>query len=456
MTDANITDSNSNAPELTVSQLAGALKRTVEDRFGYVRVRGEISGLKIAASGHVYLALKDEAAVLDGVMWKGTAASLRFRPEDGLEVICAGKITTYPGRSKYQIVIERMEVAGAGALMALLEQRKKAYAAEGLFEAARKQPLPFLPRHIGVVTSPTGAVIKDILHRLADRFPTRVTLWPVLVQGDGAAAQIAAAIAGFNALADAPDLLIVARGGGSIEDLWAFNEDVVVRAAAASRIPLISAVGHETDTTLIDYVSDRRAPTPTAAAEMAVPVRADLREQVQAFDLRLHRGLRRTVDSKAEALRGLARGLPKPADLLSLPQQRFDDVAGRLPRALRSGAVVWQGRLDKLAGRLSLPLLQRTLSRGQETVDRAALGLQRVIGQQQQRAVQSLSQSARLMETLSPYNTLKRGYAVVKGAKGGVLTTAEAAKGEKALDIEFHDGTVRAIPERSSPQGRLF
>jgi exodeoxyribonuclease VII large subunit len=451
-----MTDANSNTPELTVSQLAGALKRTVEDRFGYVRVRGEISGLKVAASGHVYLALKDDAAVLDGVMWKGTAATLRFRPADGLEVICAGKITTYPGRSKYQIVIERMEVAGAGALMALLEQRKKALAAEGFFDASRKQPIPFLPRHIGVVTSPTGAVIQDILHRLADRFPTRVTLWPVQVQGEAAAAQIAAAINGFNAMAEKPDLLIVARGGGSIEDLWAFNEEVVVRAAAASAIPLISAVGHETDTTLIDYAADKRAPTPTAAAEMAVPVRSDLREQVQAFELRLQRAARRLLIAQQDHLKSAARGLPKLADLISLPQQRFDDVSGRLPRALRSGAAVWQGRRDKVAGRLSPMLLSRLLTEGQAQTKRSSQALARAIEGQAQQAQQSLSQSARLMETLSPYNTLKRGYAVVKGAKGGVITSAEAARAAKALEIEFHDGSVQAAPILPSPQGRLF
>jgi len=270
-----------NLPEYSVSELSQALKRTVEDTYPYVRVRGEISGFKRAASGHLYLALKDESAVLDGVCWRGVAGRLGIRPEDGMEVVCTGKLTTYPGRSKYQIVIEAMELAGEGALLKLLEDRRKKLAAEGLFDEARKKPLPFLPDVIGVVTSPTGAVIRDILHRLNDRFPRHVLLWPVLVQGEGAAAQIAAAIEGFNRIAPGgrvprPDVLIVARGGGSLEDLWAFNEEIVVRAAAGSVIPLISAVGHETDTTLIDYASDRRAPTPTAASEMALPVRADL------------------------------------------------------------------------------------------------------------------------------------------------------------------------------------
>ncbi|PNQ74546.1 exodeoxyribonuclease VII large subunit, partial [Erythrobacter sp. SAORIC-644] len=288
-----------NAEPLTVSEISQALKRTVEDRFGFVRLRGELSGVKRAASGHMYCALKDENAVLDGVMWRGNAGRLPFRPEDGLEVVATGKITTYPGRSKYQIVIERMELAGEGALLALLEKTKARLEAEGLFDPARKRPLPYLPRTIGVVTSPTGAVIRDILHRLADRFPSRVIVWPVLVQGQGAAEQVAGAVRGFSALpqghADRPDLVIVARGGGSIEDLWSFNEEVVVRAIADCPIPTISAVGHETDTTLADYAADRRAPTPTAAAEMAVPVRAELAAALADFEARKKRAILRPV-----------------------------------------------------------------------------------------------------------------------------------------------------------------
>ncbi len=449
-----MTDANSNISELTVSELAGALKRTVEDRFGFVRVRGEISGLKVASSGHVYLALKDESAVLDGVMWKGTANQLRFRPEDGLEVICSGKVTTYPGRSKYQIIIERMEVAGAGALMALLEQRKKAFAAEGLFDAARKKQLPYLPRTIGVVTSPTGAVIKDILHRLADRFPSHVQLWPVLVQGEGAAAQIAAAITGFNAMDIKPDVLIVARGGGSIEDLWAFNDEAVVRAVALSVIPIISAVGHETDTTLIDYVSDKRAPTPTAAAEMAVPVRADLLETVQSFDVRLSRGLRRQVEAKREALRSAARALPNPRQVLGLAQQRFDEASGRLPRALRSAAVHWQGKLDRITARLSPVLLQRRVSDANDRLARTAQGLQRGGQYAPQRAAQSLAQTARLLENLSPYSTLKRGYAVVRSRSNQVITTVPDAQKAANLVIEFQDGSIDV--STAMLQGRLF
>src|ERR671928_634065 len=305
-----------NAPEFTVSELSAALKRTVEDTFNYVRVRGEVSGYRGAhSSGHCYFALKDESAKIEAVIWKGVHGRMRFKPQEGLEVIATGKLTTYPGSSKYQIVIEALEPAGIGALMALMEERKKKLGAEGLFDAARKQLLPWLPEVIGVVTSPTGAVIRDILHRLQDRFPRRVLVWPVRVQGEGSAEQIAAAIRGFNALPEGgkiprPDLLIVARGGGSLEDLWSFNEEIVVRAAADSMIPLISAVGHETDVTLIDFAADKRAPTPTAAAEMAVPVRSELIAQVADLSRRNLACWHRGVDNRRRELRGLLRAWP--------------------------------------------------------------------------------------------------------------------------------------------------
>src|SRR6266571_2117697 len=315
MTDAATTEVRLNLPELTVSELSMALKRTIEDAHGYVRVRGELGSVKYHTSGHIYLDLKDDKACLAGIVWRNVAPRIKLKLEAGLEVVVTGRITTYPGQSKYQIVIETLEPAGLGALMALVEERKRKLAAEGLFDAARKQLLPFLPEIIGVVTSPTGAVIRDILHRLTDRFPRHVLIWPVAVQGDGAAAQVAAAIAGFNGIAAGgpiprPDLLIVARGGGSLEDLMPFNEEIVVRAAAASAIPLISAVGHETDTTLIDFASDRRAPTPTAAAEMAVPVRLDLLAEIAAKSGRLSGGLARFFADRRVRLQGLARGLP--------------------------------------------------------------------------------------------------------------------------------------------------
>ncbi|KJS45908.1 MAG: exodeoxyribonuclease VII large subunit, partial [Rhodospirillaceae bacterium BRH_c57] len=290
-----------NAPPRTVSELSSDLKRTVEDTFGFVRVRGEISQPKLAGSGHCYLRLKDENACIDGIVWRGAYGKLAVKPEEGLEVIVTGRLTTYPQRSSYQIVIESMELAGEGALLKLLEERRRRLTAEGLFAPERKKPLPFLPRVIGVVTSPTGAVIRDILHRLNDRFPLHVLVWPVLVQGDAAAGQVAAAVEGFNRLTAGgkvprPDLLIVARGGGSLEDLMAFNEEIVVRAVAASDIPVISAVGHETDTTLCDFAADLRAPTPTGAAEMAVPVRLDLLAQVRDDASRLDGGARRMLE----------------------------------------------------------------------------------------------------------------------------------------------------------------
>lgn len=447
-----MTDTAPNLPEYSVSELASAVKRTVEDRFGLVRVRGEISRWTVAGSGHAYLRLKDESAVLDGVMWKGQVNALRFRPEDGLEVIATGRLTTYPGKSTYQIVIERMEPAGVGALMALLEERKRKLAAEGLFAASAKQPLPFLPQVIGVVTSPTGAVIRDILHRLADRFPRHVLLWPVLVQGEGAAEQVAAAVRGFNALAPGgaiprPDVLIVARGGGSVEDLWAFNEEVVVRAVAASAIPVISAVGHETDTTLIDFASDRRAPTPTAAAEMAVPVKADLDYTVGQLGLRLERVAIRGVETRAERVRGLARGLPHPRRLLELASQRFDELAERLPKSLGAGLVAWRGRYERLGVRLAPRLLAQRARLGEERLARVGDALDRAVTRARQDDNRRLAEAGRMLETLSPYATLRRGYAVVKARDGQVMADAAAAAGAGALTLEMRDGSLDVVVE---------
>src|SRR6266498_1290535 len=361
-----------NIPEWTVSELSAALKKTVEDAFGYVRVRGEISGFRGPhSSGHCYFSLKDEGAKVEAVIWRSALARMRIKPEEGLEVRVTGRLTTYPNKSTYQIVIETLEPAGVGALMALVEERKKKLAAEGLFDEARKQLLPFLPKRIGVITSPTGAVIRDILHRLADRFPRHVMVWPVRVQGDGCAEQVAAAIHGFNALAlDSspcrPDLLIVARGGGSLEDLWSFNEEIVVRAAAASMIPLISAVGHETDVTLIDFAADRRAPTPTAAAEMAVPVRVELASQVGDLGRRNLACWRRGIETKRRELRGLVRAWPSAETLLSLPRQRVDAAAERLPRALNANAQIHWTRYSRVCVRLTPQMLRTRLVRDAE------------------------------------------------------------------------------------------
>lgn len=354
-----------NAAEFTVSEISQAVKRTVEDEFGHVRVRGEISGFRGQhSSGHCYFTLKDEGASMDAVVWKTSYAKLSFKPEEGLEIIATGRLTTFPRSSKYQIVIDNIEPAGAGALMALLEERRKKLLAEGLFERQRKRPLPYLPRVIGVVTSPTGAVIRDILHRLEDRFPSHVLVWPVRVQGDTCAAEVVRAVEGFNALPSGgkiprPDLLIVARGGGSMEDLWGFNEEALVRAVAASSIPVISAVGHETDTTLIDYVSDMRAPTPTAAAEAAVPVRAELIGYVDDHGARQRQAARRVTMSARDRLRALSAGLPRPADLVATQRQRLDHASSNLFSCLRHSVQERHVHFSRIAPRLGPQLLQR-------------------------------------------------------------------------------------------------
>ena len=414
-----------------------ALKRSVEDAFGHVRVRGEISGWKRAASGHCYLCLKDDKAVIDGVLWKAVAGALRFRPEDGAEVVATGKLTTYPGRSRYQIVIDRLELAGQGALMALLDKRRRALAAEGLFDAERKRPLPFSPTTIGVVTSPTGAVIRDILHRLADRCPCHVLVWPVPVQGEGAAAQIAAAVRGFNAIqaggaVKRPDLLIVARGGGSIEDLWAFNEEDVVRAVAASEIPIISAVGHETDTSLCDFAADVRAPTPTAAAEMAVPVRSDLLGQLRELGHRTERCAMRALERAGEQLEATLRRWPEREALLSPQQQRLDELAERLPRALR-------GRLDRARGDLG----------------RASGGLRPglLVGAER-RARERLQSIWRIAELAHPNKPLERGYARVEDESGKTLIAAAAARTAGRVRLIFADGRVDATTQEGLERPR--
>jgi exodeoxyribonuclease VII large subunit len=422
-----------NSPALSVGELAGSLKRLIESEFGQVRVRGEISGFKRHSSGHCYFSMKDETACIDAVIWRGNAGSLAFRPEDGAEVIATGKMTTYAGRSKYQLVVERLELAGEGALMALLERRRKALAAEGLFDESRKRKLPFLPKVIGVVTSPTGAVIRDILHRLEDRCPTHVLLWPVPVQGEGASAKIAAAIRGFAAVGEGdpiprPDLLIVARGGGSIEDLWAFNEEEVVRAAAESPIPLISAVGHETDTTLIDHASDRRAPTPTAAAEIAVPVRADLFAFVEELGRRAANCLSRMADRARERLELTVCRWPQPEALFAPAAQRLDEIGDRLPRALASRAGDARANLNAVAPRLRPEILLDRISRASERLE-------------------SLWKMAELVH---PDRPLSRGFVRVTDRAGKTLGRAADAIAAKLLTLRFGDGEVQASTESGS------
>jgi exodeoxyribonuclease VII large subunit len=445
-----------NVVELTVSEVSAALKRAVEDQFGHVRVRGEISGYRGPhSSGHVYFAIKDEGARLDAVIWKGVFGRMRIKPEEGLEVVVTGKITTYPGRSNYQIVVETLEPAGLGALMMLLEERKKKLAAEGLFDEARKQLLPFLPQVIGVVTSPTGAVIRDILHRLSDRFPRRVLVWPVRVQGDGAAAEIAAAIEGFNALPEdgaipRPHLLIVARGGGSLEDLWCFNEEIVVRAAAGSMIPLISAVGHETDVTLIDFASDRRAPTPTAAAEMAVPVRSELLSRIAIQIRRMSACWLRGQEHRRTELRAAVRALPTLDTLLAVPRQRLDNAAERLPRALGTNAHKHHQDFARLAGRLSLRLLTERSAQCKERVTLLAERGLRAHRTGLARRLDRITSAGQLLNAFSYRGVLKRGFALVRDAAGQPLRAAAAVSPGAKLEIEFADGRVDATADSSA------
>ena len=446
-----------NIGEYSVTEISHALKRTIEDNFGHVRVRGEISGYRGAhSSGHCYFSIKDEGAKLDAVIWRGTFSKLRSKLQEGLEVIVTGKITSYPGKSAYQIIIESIEPAGVGALMALLEERKKKLAAEGLFDVERKQPIPFLPRLIGVVTSPTGAVIRDILHRLNDRFPRHVIVWPVRVQGETSAGEVAAAIAGFNAMSPRPDLIIVARGGGSLEDLWSFNEEIVVRAVAASEIPLISAVGHETDTTLIDFVSDFRAPTPTAAAERAVPVRVELLAQVASLAARHEQGLRRSMEERQTRVRSAARALPRPDDILALARQRYDTAAGRLVLALRANTQLNRARLERLSGRLTLRAVQQQAVRDREKLDRLGQSAQRAISQFLDRRTQALSAQAKLLASLSYKSVLQRGFAVVRDAKGIPVHSAAVVKPAQQLTVEFADGRLKVREDSGPKQGSLF
>ncbi len=491
-------DSKSNALEVTVTELSGKLKRTVEDTFGHVRVRGEISGYRGPhSSGHSYFSLKDERARLEAVIWRGQAAKLKHLPEEGLEVIASGKLTTYPGSSKYQIVIDNLEPAGAGALMALLEERRKKLAAEGLFDEGRKQLLPFMPKVIGVVTSPTGAVIRDVLHRIADRFPVHVLIWPVRVQGDSSGSEVANGVHRLNTLPEdgdipRPDLIIVARGGGSLEDLWGFNDEVLARAAAGSMIPLISAVGHETDWTLIDHAADWRAPTPTAAAEKAVPVKADLEATLADLGARLRGSISRLMEKRRNDVRSVSRGLKSPDLLLSLPRRQFDEASGRLGRALGARVVLARTRFSQTSGRLSTQTLQRLSLAAREKLSRLSSAHDRLlinlVGQRRERFTavsrqirlaplerrlqhnrtaldgfgrqlgarfsdclatnsQRLNRNSRLLASLSYHSVLQRGFAVLRDESDAPLTSAKAVSIGARLSIEMQDGRIAALAE---------
>ncbi|WP_050602643.1 exodeoxyribonuclease VII large subunit [Ruegeria sp. 6PALISEP08] len=482
-----------NTPEYTVSEISGEVKRTLEGSFGRIRVRGEVGRVFKARSGHLYYDIKDDRNVLSCTTWKGQISGLSVVPEEGLEVIVTGRLTAFGAQSKYNLNVDEVSVAGQGALMALLEKRKKQLEAEGLFAPERKKPLPYLPQIIGVVTSPSGAVIRDILHRLRDRFPRKVLIWPVAVQGANCAPEVARAIDGFNQLRPGgalprPDLIIVARGGGSIEDLWGFNEEVVARAAATSDIPLISAVGHETDTTLIDYVSDRRAPTPTAAAELAVPVRMELLAWTGEQGARLSRAATDSVQRRTQRLRDLSRALPRPDTLLNTPRQRLDLIADRLtpaltrgvqnrrlqvvemsahlrPSTLRSLVTTRQESLRNLSSRLSLRPIQREISQQQQSLARLGDRMSTAQTTRLDRLQQLLESTDRLRETLSYKATLERGYAVVR-ADGDLITTKAQAAKHSALEIEFTDGILstgtvgKPTPRKPKPdapdQGSLF
>jgi exodeoxyribonuclease VII large subunit len=491
-----------NAPPLGVSEVAGAVKRTLEGAFGRLRVRGEVGRVSRPASGHLYFALKDDRAVLDAVVWKGQVGRLGLIPEEGVEVVATGRLTTFPAGSKYQLIVDDLAPAGLGALMAMLERRRAALAAEGLFDPARKRPLPYLPRVIGVVTSPSGAVIRDILHRLRERCPVHVLIWPVAVQGERCGAEVAAAIRGFNAIAPGgpvprPDLLIVARGGGIFEDLWGFNDEAVVRAAAASAIPLISAVGHETDVTLIDHAADLRAPTPTAAAEIAVPVRLDLVAQIDGFGARLSRSVVQGLARRRQRLGDLGRGIARPESLLDASAQLLDARAARLGGALRAAVLSGRAREASAAAMLRPGVLASFAARSGERLEtageRLGVGLARLCAGKGERAAglagrlvpalaralgeaersnarsrmdlgrlsarldaapaarigalgERLAARDRLRQTLGHAETLRRGFAVVR-ADGRVATSRAAAAKAARLEIEFHDGRLGAHPE---------
>ena len=447
-----------NLHEYTVTELSGAVKRTIEDTFGLIRVRGELGRVTRPQSGHVYLDLKDENAVISGVMWKGMASRLSINPEQGMEVVATGRMTTFAGQSRYQLIIDSLEPAGVGALMALFEERKKKLAAEGLFAPERKKPIPFLPEVIGVVTSPSGAVIRDILHRLRERFPRHVIVWPTLVQGRGAEEKIAEAIRGFNTLAPGgdiprPDVLIVARGGGSLEDLWCFNEEIVVRAAAESAIPLISAVGHETDTTLIDYASDKRAPTPTAAAEIAVPVRSDLLSEVLNKERRFTGAASRMFESRRAALLSAGRGLGRPEDILGAAGQRLDRAADGLRAGLRARLDTALTAIARASGRLTPNLLAAGFAMRENKVAqrwaRIAERTDRIVADRRAR----LAASVRVLAAVSYQNILERGFALVRGEDGTILRRASETAGATGGELQFADG-VRGFHFDGAPPAK--
>lgn len=431
-----------NTPEFSVSEISMGIKKLVETEFNHVRVRGELGRVSKPASGHIYLDLKDDKAVLAGVMWKGTVSKLNIIPEEGLEVIVTGRLTTFPGQSKYQIIIEQLIPAGAGALMAMLEKRKKELSAEGIFDKINKKEIPYLPVHIGVITSPSGAVIKDIMHRLNDRFPSRVTIWPVVVQGEKCAQEVTDAIIGFNKLIDKPDVIIVARGGGALEDLWGFNEEIVVRASFLSKIPIISAIGHETDTTLIDFVADVRAPTPSAAAEMVVPVRQELLVALSSLDNRLQRSLILLLQNKKQRITDLSRGLPKGEDLFYSQSQKLDFLTEKLPFALKGLTQKFRLKIVSISAKINIKVLEQSISHNKTEVSSIEKQLHRVMFNCFEQLAQKLKSTERLRQNLGYRETLKRGYVVLRDGEGPLTSAEKTSSSEGPITAEFFDGSL--------------
>lgn len=469
-----------NVPEFSVSELSNAIKRSLEQGFSHVRVRAELGRITIPKSGHVYLDLKDNDAVINGIIWKGVASNLKIKPEEGMEVIAIGKITTYPGQSRYQIIIESLEPAGIGAILLQLEERRKRLAAEGLFAEDRKKPIPFLPNIIGVITSPTGAVIRDILHRISDRFPSHVIVWPVLVQGEKCAEQVVHAIEGFNRLETRPDVLIIARGGGSIEDLWGFNEEIVVRAVASSDIPIISAIGHETDTTLIDYVADLRAPTPTGAAEKAVPVRSELDAFITALDGRLKSSILRKLNGSKLEFTAINNKYPKIENLYSAKQQKLDlidikftPLLSRIyekalanynnlnnqlkPNVLLNDIKIKQEKLnnfmERFNGSFSRIIKNEEIQINQKQIRLNGFSerLNNTIKIQVNENIQKLEKQAALLNNLDYHKVLDRGFAIIKDNNGKLISTKESALKNSELKIEFNNGDISVTINKNKP-----
>ena len=437
-----------NTPEFSVSEISSGIKKLIETEFDHVRVKGELGRVSKPASGHVYMDLKDDRASLACVMWKGSISKINIELEEGMEVIVTGRLTTFSGQSKYQIIAEHVVPAGAGALMAMLEERKKKLNEEGLFDLKNKKPIPYLPTHIGVITSPTGAVIKDIMHRLNDRFPSRVTIWPVVVQGENCAHQVASAISGFNQLNDAPDLIIVARGGGSLEDLWGFNEEIVVRATFSSKIPIISAIGHETDTTLIDYASDVRAPTPTAAAEMAVPVREELSIALSSLENRKEKSLFLILENKKQRILDLSRGLPKGEDLFLTQRQKIDFLADKLPNSLIALNQRFKLRILAISAKLNVKVIEQNIRFKRNEVKSLDNQIKRFISNIFDQLKYKLNSVERLRQNLGYRETLKRGYVVLRDAKGPLVSSANISNAVVPISAEFYDGQVLLVDKK--------